>query len=141
MTKQQMKSKAAKGLDASVRSISSYLKECGRLLKGGKSEFLSTEQRAAFKLLRGANGLTADDCNLNFIKSYIPTDDKGRLVRFKKVDDIKAYCDKYGVDENDEQWLVKDGVVFYREIRTTWTGYQIITLLVKAADIRAKEQK
>lgn len=141
MNKTQAKSKAGKCLDANVRSISSYLKDCAKLLKGGRGMIMSNEQREAYKLLKGATGLTADDCNLNFIKSYIPTDDKGRLVRYKKVEDIPAFCAKYGIDEQDEQWLTKNGVVFYREVRTTWTGSQIINLLVKAADIRAKEQK
>ena len=143
MNKTQMKSKAGKCLDANVRSISSYLKDCAKLLKGGRGMIMSDEQRAAYKLLKGATGLKPEDCNLGFIKAYIPTDDHGRLVRFVKVANREEFCAKKGVDANDEQFTEiegKDGakILVYREVRTTWTGSQIINLLVKAAEARAK---
>ncbi len=147
MTKGQAKSKAGKCLDANVRSISSYLKDCAKLLKGGRSMIMSDEQKAAYKLLKGATGLKAEDCNLGFIKSYIPTDEQGRLCRFVKVGENRAeWCAKKGIDPNDAQFTTiekKDGttVEVYREVRTTWTGSAIINLLVKAADARAKENK
>lgn len=146
MNKGQMKSKAGKCLDANVRSLSSYLKDCAKLLKGGRGMIMSDEQRAAYKLLKGATGLTADDCNLNFIKTFIPTDDHGRLVKFVKVENREEWCAKKGVDVNDEQFTEiegKDGakILVYREVRTTWTGSQIINLLCKAADARVKANK
>jgi hypothetical protein len=147
MNKGQMKSKAGKCLDANVRSLSSYLKDCARLLKGGRGMIMSDEQRAAYKLLKGATGLKPEDCNLGFIKSFIPTDEEGRLCKFVKVgDNLEEWCIKKGIDQNDKQFTTiegKDGakILVYREVRTTWTGSQIINLLVKAADARAKANK
>lgn len=147
MTKGQAKSKAGKCLDANVRSISSYLKDCAKLLKGGRGMIMSDEQRAAYKALKGATGLKPEDCNLGFIKAYIPTDNEGRLCRFVKVgENREEWCAKKGIDPNSPQFSTIEGkegakILVYREVRTTWTGSQIINLLVKAADARAKANK
>lgn len=147
LTKTQAKTKTAKAIEIRRRGLMGYLNDCKKVLQGAKGMNLNQDEIEAYKALKGLVSLTPADCTVDFIKAYIPTDEQGRFVRFRKVgEDRQAWCEKNKIQPNDPQFTFvegKDGskVEVYREVRTTWTASQVVGLLVKAADARTKAAK